>query len=232
MSMINDDIISNKLIEAYHSIKSNDALRYQDNIYNISELIYCLAKSYYFRVNKENPIINGKMLSGTLVHQLIEKALSDLNIKYEVECIRDYNDYKIVGHADAVDDDTVYEFKFSGAKLNGNLPFYYFMQANAYSVMLDRPHFKIIYINSYSLNITSVTGNQDKDAFKYIENQAAYLHDCLKSKRVPIGPAYDWECSHCQFKLICKNKKKEVDKVERPRKKNVRADKRKSRKAN
>jgi len=204
-----------KITEVCNSIDStryHDISRYQDDIYSISELIYCLAKAYHYRVLKEQPVINGKMLSGALFHQLLPQLLDDYKdkLQFEVECSKDYNDYKIVGHADAVDEDTVYEFKYTAAKLNNTLPFYYYMQANAYAVMLDKPYYKVVMVNSYSLDVVAIDGAQDKDAFSFIEKQAEDLHDAIKTRKVPKGPMYKWECSHCQFRNICPNRHKEV----------------------
>ena len=237
MISISPNQLKSKIIELSTRIDNNryhDINRYQDNIYSISELIYCLAKSYHYRVLKEQPIINGKMLSGTLFHTLIPDILSDYSdeLDYERECFKDYNDYKIIGHADAVDKDTVYEFKYTASKLNGNLPFYYYMQANAYSVLLDRPYYQVILVNSYTLDVNIIKGKQDPDAFAFIEKQAEDLHNAIKEKKIPKGPMYKWECSYCQFKHICPNKNKEVLSDERFGGSNGKVDKGESGKAN
>jgi len=185
---------------------SDQSDRYKSDEFRISELVYCPAKAYYYRKLGMRPKLNGKMLSGLLFHEKLPLVFKDLvkgKVEFEVECVKDYRDYKIKGHADVVSDDTVYEFKFSASKLEGKLPLNYYLQSNAYACMLDKENYALVFVNSFTLESRVLSGKKDASAFKIIENSAKKIYECLKNDIVPDGPAYEWECRFCNLKDVC-----------------------------
>jgi CRISPR/Cas system-associated exonuclease Cas4 (RecB family) len=188
------------------TLMDREDVKPKPNKYRVSELIYCLIKAYRSRTEGKTFDINGKMLSGSMLHEKFPKLLRGVTgskVKFEVECSKAYDGYEIIGHADAIDKERVYELKFSASKVTEQLPFYYYLQANAYATMNGLPEFSVIFINSYSLDVKILSEKQDTIAFEHIEKQAAYLHDCIQKKQVPKGPMFDWECKFCSMRLDC-----------------------------
>ena len=207
--MLDQEDLKNSILEL-----SSSEGRYQKNVYRISELVYCPAKSYYYRVLGRRPRLNGKMLSGTLFHEklpeIMGKIIDSSHLAFEVECRKDYKDFSIMGHADVVNDDTVYEFKYSASRLTGKLPLNYYLQANAYAHMLNKPNYAVVFVHSLSLDVNMLAGETDDEAFKIVEKQAEEIHNALKEKEAPSGPMYDWECRYCGLKDVCENYRKSL----------------------
>jgi len=99
----------------------NSKDRFLPNIYRISHIVQCPAKEYLYRKTGIRPKQNSAMFNGSLLHlqipEIIKKIPDFEKAQYEVECIKDHNEFKLVGHADAVTEDTVYEFKYSGSNI-------------------------------------------------------------------------------------------------------------------
>ena len=190
--------------------------RYKPNEYRVSELVYCPAKSFYYRKLNRKPLLNGRMLSGLMFHEKLPDIMKGLveDPEFEVECSKVYRDYRIVGHADVVNSNKVWEFKYSASKLNGKLPLYYYLQANTYATLLDKQYYAVVFVNSYNLDVNIIEGKTDKKALKFLEDQAKYIHNSIKNNTVPKGPMYDWECKYCDLKDVCEHyKKSESDKT-------------------
>lgn len=187
---------------------------YKPGEYHISELPFCIRRSYYFRKEKEEPELNGRMLAGILVHNLIPEVMMGIkgfrNAQFEVEKKLKYKGVIIVGHADILTDDCVYEVKFTGSKVESmsGLPLCYYSQANAYACMFNKEKYSLIIIDSYGpLNASIVSGNADKAAFKILLEKAVKLNDYIVDGQLPDidFPSYKFECSQCQFAERCKN---------------------------
>lgn len=191
---------------------SDDSGRYKPDVFRVSELVYCPAKSYWYRKADRRPTLNGKMLSGSMFHEKIPNILAGIvdNVKYEVPCQKDYTKYRICGHADAVSDDTVYEFKFSASNLKGQLPLNYYLQANAYATLLNKQHYSVILVHSFTLAVRELEGKTEPLAFAIIEQQAAEIYNALKTGIPPNGPFYTWECQYCDVRDLCKKDKAEL----------------------
>jgi hypothetical protein len=183
------------------SIKKKDAgHEYKENVLWLSELPYCHRKSYICRKFNLSPTLNGKMLSGIMFHERLDRILKSMpefsDAKFEVECKADIGEFTIGGRADVVNGDNVYEFKFSSSRLDGALPLYYIIQGNAYANMLGLSKYTLSFVNSFSLKPTLLQFDADKELFEKMIDDAKILYKCIKEDVLPAGPKWDWECLH------------------------------------
>ena len=94
------------------------------------------------------------------------------------------------------------------------MPLYYYLQANTYATLLNKPYYAVVFVNSYSLDVNIVEGKTDEKALKFLEDQAKYIHKSVNENTVPQEPLYDWECKYCDLKDVCEHyKKPESDKT-------------------
>ena len=198
------------------SFGSKSDERYKPGIYNVSELIYCPRKAYLYRKYGVVPKANGKMLAGTLVHEKLPEILKNIKefkgAKFEQEARVVLDDITIVGHADIVTKDCVYEFKFSAAKLTKDeYPIHFVMQANAYAAMFNKPKWAVIVTNSYSLKTTIMRGKKDPIAFDMIKETAQLIDHALKYNLKLDGPKYKWECRYCDVIKECREEDGHVE---------------------
>ena len=216
--MMNIDFEERKL-----KIKSNlqnhdlQLHRYKKNKFGISELVFCPKKSFFIRNGSPIPKPNGKMITGTLFHELNPIAIKDLpgvtNPQFEQECktevTDEYGTYTITGHSDVLCDEKVLEFKFSKIWKRKPISQYYFYQANAYAFLQDRPEFEIIVIDKDTLQIEILTGKTNEKQFEeVILGNARRAWEALNTGIMPnVGPMYEWECKYCDFFEECKDKK-------------------------
>lgn len=197
---------------------------YTDGVYYVSELPFCLRKAYFYRKFKTRPEPNGKMVQGTIFHKALPELIKGVagvrRPKFEMECGTVDGEIRIEGHCDiVVEGKAVWEFKFSGVRIDGpsSLPLYYKAQANMYAFLLNCPKYHIVIINRDSLEVVHFEFDTDEVAFKGMMDRAKTLHKCLHDDEFPDGPMEGWECKNrsgeCMFVTVCKKegeKKKEI----------------------
>ena len=185
----------------------------KDGEYHVTELNRCLRKSYYERKDGLTSAPNGYMLNGTLLHKELPNLLNEIDkfkdAKYEVPVIDNtVNGLKIVGSADVLTADTVYDLKYSGSHFEKSIPEHYVMQLNTYAGIMNIKRCGIIHINSTTLQVSVVEFDYDPRMYELAKNRAMILHYALKVGVSPPGPAFDWECKYrkvyCDYKDKCK----------------------------
>lgn len=197
--------------------------RNKPNEYRVSELVYCKRKPWMYRKFKQFPRVNGRMLSGTLFHELIPAITKDVaefkDAEYEKELVLDRGEYTIKGHCDAVTKDCMYEFKFTKRISYTDAPTQYLLQTNMYSGMEGVKKYEIVLVNSETLQVQTYKYDFDADMFNHLLEDIDEIHKSTQEHKVPAGPRYDWECNFCDvaeecFKLRGKHKEwKELMKV-------------------
>lgn len=189
---------------------SNEKDRYLPDVYRVSEMVYCPAKAYYFRVIGISPTLNGKMFSGLLYHDKIKqwiKGIKELEDGVmETECSLQEDDITIKGHTDILTKDTVYEFKYSGSNIEKyGFPDHWIKQANAYACLNGVKQFVVVAVNSNTLEMNIYEGATDIDGFEEMLKDAKMIKKALETKEIPAGPKYKWECRFCDISQVCKN---------------------------
>jgi hypothetical protein len=195
----------------------NDASdRYKENIFRISSLVGCASRLYYQTKLGIKPKMLGRMLSGIIFHEHLKDIVKNIpefeDAEFEPEICEDFGDYKILGHADIVTEDRVFEFKYSLVDFDKyGVPDSWHLQANCYATILKKPFYSIVQVNSANLNVIIVEGKQNQDGYNIIKDRAKNIFDSLQSNVCPIGPLADWQCWDCECKEICENYKKKQE---------------------
>jgi len=208
---------------------------YGEGEYRVSELPYCMRKSLYRRKFGTKTELKGIMFQGTLFHEAVEniikaglaykdglsKALPIKipSLEFEVSCSKPFKgeDNKFIlikGHADAISDDTVYEFKFTGSdpdKYGGDVPVAYAAQANLYAFILGKKFCSTVLVNRNNLKVWEFKLETDQVAAEYLCSKGIIIDRSLKSGNIPDGPEHSWECKgrwgKCDFYDICNTSK-------------------------
>jgi CRISPR/Cas system-associated exonuclease Cas4 (RecB family) len=202
-----EEVMTGKIME--NMVKLGHPGIPEKGTYRVSELPYCLRKAYFFRVKEVTQTINGLMFTGTLLHkaipELMEGVVDAKNSKFEVKCVYSDNGIKIVGHADVITRNCVWEWKFTGnrAESMSGLPASYFSQANAYAVMSKKPKYRLVLVNRYDLKVDIIEGKTNDYSFDIMVERARNLHESIKKGIVPEGPEFGFECKKCIFRNIC-----------------------------
>lgn len=175
--------------------------------FRISELCHCPRKSVYLRQLGEQQKVNGRMLSGSMFHEFIPEMVKYVKAfegaEFEKTATFQTGDFVIVGHADAVVGDILYEFKYSGCRRN--VPGYFHRQANAYAVVLGCKEYRIVIVNPYDLAVQILTGKADQTYFDEMIHSANEIFQCLNFKEdMPLGPLEDRECKYCPYSEKCR----------------------------
>jgi CRISPR/Cas system-associated exonuclease Cas4 (RecB family) len=189
--------------------------------YHVTELCNCIRKAWFQRTRNEPTEKNIFMFNGLLLHNILPKITNEISLDeaihpgmyvwYEAKCRCEFevdngtDGIRIVGSADMVTGDYVYEFKYASNSTADNISYYnlmYFNQANAYSCMLDREKFRIVYIDNMNLTISISECNTDKYAFELLKDKAAELHSCIKTKTIPESVETKY-CIYCKYSKEC-----------------------------
>lgn len=184
--------------------------------YHVTELCNCIRKAWFQRTRNEPTEKNVFMFNGLLLHNILPKITDELAtnekipgdyVWYERKCVCELEGLRIVGSADMVTNDYVYEFKFASNSVSDNISHYnmmYFNQVNAYCNMLNIDKYRIIYINNIDLSVSISEGETNKLSFEQLKDKAIELHKCITNKSMPEqeGNIY---CKYCKYKKECDN---------------------------
>ncbi len=191
-----------ELAESIQNLGGNK--EYKPNRYWVSELSQCIRKAYYNRKNNYKVPTNGAMLAGTMFHEtfpkIAEKVEEFKEAKYEVKMEYPHEDFIISGRADIVTPDCVYDIKFSGSK---DISKHYKLQANAGALILNKPNYGVIIVNSRNLSVQFFKTEASADLFEIVTKKAEALHEAMTKDYAPAGPDYNWECGYCEWKKTC-----------------------------
>ncbi|RLI44945.1 hypothetical protein DRO69_06230 [Candidatus Bathyarchaeota archaeon] len=175
----------------------------------VTEAVGCLRRAFFNIKFNANPVLeSADVIMGKLVHLALPKVLKDI-VNAEFEVPLGYNisgPWVLSGRADAMDADMVYEFKFSSPYSDAK-PIY-FMQANAYAVMAERPMFALVIIDKKTFDVDIMVSEADVKGFNAVVERAKTIISCVERNEVPPGPDYDWQCKNCPYALICVEGKK------------------------
>ncbi|MEM0026609.1 MAG: CRISPR-associated protein Cas4 [Ignisphaera sp.] len=179
----------------------------ENEIY-ITDLIYCPLKYHYQRMYKEIAIANAFdpiTISGELIHLGIGKVLADLlgkdnvklEVEYEKEMVIDGATYIVKGRVDAVVGDWLVEIKSSRSDLS--IPHqHHTLQVRLYLWLTGLRKAVLLYIT------------QNRISQYFIEDPVSdgEVADLIRSiLSLKPAPRYSWECSYCQYAILCPNKK-------------------------
>ena len=177
----------------------------------VTDVVVCPRRAFFnLRFNANPMVSNPKAVAGKAMHMLIQQALKSRypNAIFEVSCQYPLDDgYVLLGRADMIDGDTVYEFKYTS--MYNQAKEMYFAQANCYACMLDCRKFKVVIIDRGKLDVLVLEGERSDNAFMSVVDQCNQIIKCLKAKdeelaELPSKSPWGWACDNCAYKLVCR----------------------------
>jgi CRISPR/Cas system-associated exonuclease Cas4 (RecB family) len=185
----------------------SDRYGFDDKVFHVSELIYCLRKAYFrrrcFDKLKLNPLLRWFYFRGRIFDDALTK-LFDLN---QVEFKEKVDDFEITGTVDFIYDNCIYELKTISVYPSSPL-LKHVMQVCAYSHLSGINKAKIIYVSLNDLpKVFDVDTSASNFCWSLICSRARTLLEALKNNIPPDKSNEDWECNNCEFIDLCREEK-------------------------
>lgn len=173
--------------------------------YSVSECVGCHQKMYYKRTQYIPVPRTPPMALGNIFHKVVPYILKDKSLKYEVRMSSNYGEFELIGTADAVDNENIYEFKFSRLRSISNMAI---SQANMYCGLSSRKKGTVFMVHPVTLNVLDESFDFNdvdfQELLSKIENVHLYLSQYPDVKpRFAHSPAYPQECERCVYSEIC-----------------------------
>jgi len=177
----------------------------------VTDVVVCPRRAFFnIKFNANPMVVSARAITGKAIHMLLQQALKSRypNAVFEVSCQYPLeNGYVLLGRADMIDGDTVYEFKYTS--MYNQAKEMYFAQANCYANMIDCNRFKVVIIDRNKLDVLVLEGERSEDAFMKIIDQCNQIIKALQAKdeeldRLPERSPWSWACDNCTYKLICR----------------------------
>jgi len=199
------EIIYRAFRKAYESMFGP---RDEPDVIHVSEASMCLRKAWYYRT-LDIPIPDDKVVVltiGGLIHRVIQPELTEFGYSCEALLTHDLGPFTLVGHADALNESHVIELK--SVTRMPRLPYrHHLLQANAYAVMAEVPHFTMAYISKAGGYVRVTHHEADQGLFDLLTSRACELFSALKSGKPP-KPEPSRLCKWCSAYPICRGLKR------------------------
>lgn len=176
---------------------------YTDNEVSVTEAGQCLAKSFFQR-KVHRAMMDSKIIIlsfGKLIHGALEHSLKSRGYETEAEGKHTVGDVTLYGHADAVCNDHILEFKTISRMPYSPLSHHY-VQINAYMYIFSKPLGYVVYIHKPSGLAKVFETKRDDDMFKYVVARAVRLSHALRKSTIPTAEP-SWLCNYCEYRDIC-----------------------------
>ena len=199
------------IVERIYNHKLQDYLSHkkEENVIYVTDLVRCPLKIKFESQYKELALTDFFIpagVMGDLVHTGLQQFLkkefnADVEVNGEKEVSIDGKTIKIKGRADAIiqkdGDKVVVEIK--SARADKGLPLeHHRIQLQIYLWMFEAKKGILVYITPD--RVTEYEIDEPLD-------DAVVLKLVEETVKVSKSPRYFWECSYCQFNIICPNKK-------------------------
>jgi len=198
--------------------------------YRISLVPYCLRKQWYVYNNVKMPV-NEELLRifgiGELFHEFVEKIAKERygsSVRTEVDVKIDLNGFSLVGRADLIIGDVVYELKTvkslwyrtrEGNFREMDLKKEHVEQLNCYLKGLGLKKGIVVYIDKRDLKMKQHEVRFSPRLWNRTVEKVRRLHRFLLENTPPLVK-FGWECRMCEYKWLCfkeGEKKRQVEGV-------------------
>ena len=174
----------------------------------VTDLTGCLRAAFYELYFRANPLPTPPMVLGRLLHAVLKDVLVKefADAEYEKRCEYVLGEgWKLVGRADIVTGDAVYEFKFTrGLGFNKAEPAYA-AQVSAYCFMLGKSVGYLVDVDRDTFDVQVLEVKPDEDLWKNMLNEASVLIDSVRKGEPPTlnSPRFGFECKQCAWRIVC-----------------------------
>jgi len=193
-------VIQNHILE-----KTSEKFIRENNRISVTELLYCIRKAYYQRVNPK-PL---SLQHAWYIYrgELFDEVWTSLFSRNQLTCTHRIRDVPvvIVGRADFIDEDGA----VADLKTHANLKWLekpkpeHVMQVRFYGWCLAVPKARLYYVDFRDCkNFDVEIGDVEADVLEPLESLAVELYSCLE-KKVPPFPQKSWVCKFCEYREEC-----------------------------
>lgn len=184
-------IIKQLFLDEFNKRYGSEVRKYKIGEYHVSSLLgSCLkanVNSWRIKLMDKNlqDLTKLHFFRGIMTHEFLQKlkVWDDIEAECKREIKTTHGKITLLGHADAVKGDTVFEFK-SVIRIPWKPKFDHSMQVNAYATMLGLPRAKVIYIGNDAdgnYNVKEFDLVQSDFMWQLLVNKAITLHALLKT---------------------------------------------------
>lgn len=176
---------------------------YRDGSLHVTELLYCLRKSYLRRQETAEKEISQKwyLYRGLIFDELWTTKFSrnQVRITHRIP-----DGPTIVGKIDFIHEDTIYELKTVSNfyALKDGAKEQHIKQVKFYAWCENLDKAKLIYVSLEGVRIFDIDCSDAYETVRELEEKARILYKALKSK-IPPEPVESWECRYCEYKNLC-----------------------------
>ncbi len=210
-----ENLMRNELIKSY-----KNSLNYKRPYISVTELISCVRKIYYTRLNYDINIEKQYQFSylylinkvGNLLHETIQSLYPHT----EVEKTIISKEFNVKGRIDGIRDNFLLEYKtIDDSKFQNKYVEDHYIQSLIYAYILNHEYdykidtITIVYINRNLKKIIPFDLElDDKKALKYL-NRSKIILSSIKNKIIPDKIGFNKEqCKYCQYVKLCSNSNK------------------------
>ena len=192
-------------------LKYDEEEHRKENTIYVTQVLQCLRRSYYeirYGVDLSYKL-NKHILIGSAIHKYIEYLINkykdrlDMYIEAEKHIEFEYGKYRVVGRADIVTDEEIWEIK-AVSKTYKIPSLLHITQANIYAYLLQKPRIRLIYIRDN--NIDEFVYNYAPRLTDMFFNRLNTLVIYLEHNNEPPREEDFW-CSTCPYKYQCLQRK-------------------------
>lgn len=198
--------IQDHILRNANGTGEKEPYQHMPNGMSITELLYCLRKSYYIR---KNPKPHGIESAFNLYRgKVFDNLWSPLFKRNQIRCTHRVKNFpiSISGKFDWLEDDTVTDLKTAKTLYFTNEPSEEYkkqVRFYAYCNALDKA--QIVYIDFGDCKVFPVEVGDCSKLIEEIESKAIQLWHSLRTDKPPpkISTTQTWICEKCEYKEEC-----------------------------
>jgi CRISPR/Cas system-associated exonuclease Cas4 (RecB family) len=186
--------------------KTNKEIIREEGTVGCTELLYCPRKAFLRRICREvaelKPEQRWWIYRGNVFDELWASLfpLNQVEVRYKVN-----DKLTIVGHADFVYNDCVYELKtIKTLKYLKEPKEHHVKQVKFYAHCLGLEIAKIIYVSFEGFKIFDVDCSDSEEVVQELTEKALTFHEFWENCKLPPKTAEEWECKFCEVQRYCK----------------------------
>ena len=211
--MVNERDLYRRVIKLIRELtrreqESNDN-PYTPGIYYATDAGRCMRQVFFkYKLGITNDINDkgrGRILMSEIVERLFLEVLEDMGYQTHVKFEKDYNDIKVRGEVDAVNDTEVIEIKTVTPTAIHDIPFLKdIKQLNTYLWLADRQKGVLLYIKSDNPTIFRIFNyNFSEEMLQETLDHIYKIHTHIINNVIPPMTKFKKYCKTCAFREIC-----------------------------
>lgn len=184
---------------------NGDDYQSKPNTYSITELLYCLRRAYFRRINPKPTQLKSafNLYRGRIFDQLWSQLFRHNQVRCTYRCKN--IPITISGKYDFLTNDNV----LTDLKTIKTLYYItepspeYIIQVRFYAWLNSIEKAQIVYIDFGDCKVFPVEVGDCTQLLEEIESKATILYNALKNNMIPKEKGVEWQCANCDYKKEC-----------------------------